>query len=512
MRRFTQVKGAGPWKFEPQKDKFAYINNPRWTPEMAHQDDHKPCGYWYKEWSPTVPYIAPGALPIWRPSYMSFDPDTRTLYTACVYDYVGNKRLLKVFASDIDLMRHKRAWDVDGSVRGPAYQAPYFEIGNGHVWPRVDKGDKYLIPVGQSNRVALLNARDNVITQYNLKAGALNTTYDDSHHTLFLGIMGGVGLAKAVVNYEQQRLYCLFVNTYHHRRNFSIGYIDLTVNAAPYPWTEIIYETYIGPGQDYGFGIWDLSGARFGYTDLIISPENDLIIYCGLTEVNHAGCVGVWRINGDRVFIHRNRSSWGGVTSPQLPVRGMGNSVLIGHHLYGRINYAASQPDYRGLARLDVFSGAVEIYTPTYADLQRYNFTDVTHAPERNCLYMNHRGYGIAEFHLGTHRWRLLNDWQLEGVHPIVAHFFAQRWTNGLYYDDVTKCVYSGHGNSLWSTGPWSRGHPDLHWFPQTPGFWDAYVARHSVLPLPPDVTHVDQLPDPKIVDVPMIWTMPSND
>lgn len=39
-------KGAGVWEFTEQGDKRGYINNPRWADDPAHDDRHKPCGYW----------------------------------------------------------------------------------------------------------------------------------------------------------------------------------------------------------------------------------------------------------------------------------------------------------------------------------------------------------------------------------------------------------------------------------------------------------------------------------
>ena len=44
----TDNKGAGPWDFIPQGEKYGYVNNPRWTVNPASEVIHEPCGYWPK--------------------------------------------------------------------------------------------------------------------------------------------------------------------------------------------------------------------------------------------------------------------------------------------------------------------------------------------------------------------------------------------------------------------------------------------------------------------------------
>ena len=54
-------KGAGPWPFKEQLDKWGYLNNPRWSAQQDAQefcekvglslnpsDQHLPCGHWHK--------------------------------------------------------------------------------------------------------------------------------------------------------------------------------------------------------------------------------------------------------------------------------------------------------------------------------------------------------------------------------------------------------------------------------------------------------------------------------
>ena len=114
---------------------------------------------------------------------------------------------------------------------------------------------------------------------------------------------------------------------------------------------------------------------------------------------------------------------------------------------------------------------------------------------------------GLPPLQEGT--WRLLNDWQLSGLHPVLPQLYAGRYTYGIHYDETTKCVYSGYGLTLWTSGPWTHGEPNLHWMPTEPGFWGCFIARHSVVPLPP-VTDIDDIITPDKLGVPMIWTMPN--
>lgn len=63
--------GQGPWQFAPQRDKWAYLNNKRWTLGQDAIDfsnnlgmpidkasEHTPCGHWHK-----VPIVAPEPIP-----------------------------------------------------------------------------------------------------------------------------------------------------------------------------------------------------------------------------------------------------------------------------------------------------------------------------------------------------------------------------------------------------------------------------------------------------------------
>lgn len=105
--------------------------------------------------------------------------------------------------------------------------------------------------------------------------------------------------------------------------------------------------------------------------------------------------------------------------------------------------------------------------------------------------------------------WRLLNDWQLPGLGPVLQRISDGKFTYGLFYDETTKCVYSGYGLTLWSFGPWTQGEPSLHWKPTEDGVWECFIARHSVVSLPP-VTDIDDIITPDKLDVPTIWIMPN--
>lgn len=62
MADWKDNKGAGPWDFIEQSDKWGYLNNPRWSKQqnaidfcedhdltLDLADQHKPCGHWHKD-------------------------------------------------------------------------------------------------------------------------------------------------------------------------------------------------------------------------------------------------------------------------------------------------------------------------------------------------------------------------------------------------------------------------------------------------------------------------------
>lgn len=106
-------KGSGPWDFTEQKDKWGYLNNPRWSNNPKKEgdsmsaadfstakglslnpEDHRPCGHWHKHSDIPVEPLIP--IYIEMHNYGFIQPETfdsevqeteRTIDTA---DYDGN--------------------------------------------------------------------------------------------------------------------------------------------------------------------------------------------------------------------------------------------------------------------------------------------------------------------------------------------------------------------------------------------------------------------------------------
>lgn len=504
MGNWKKLRNSGPWKFTLQGDKFGYSNNPRWTEEADSEDMHHPCGYWPKD----IHYIPPDVLPIWEPSSMSFDPETRKLYTTCVRNYTGTKYFRKVFETDIDTFKHTRCWGAaipgdhdDGTLTGPRTYIPYFrdELVLGHVWWNTDHGDRYLIPVSSywndGMLVDLLDAKNNTITHYDLTPSTGNTTYNDDD------LVGEPSIRLTTANYEQMRLYVVLFDTYYYTRDLVIGYLDLTETAPPYTWTRILYEYNTLLEKE-------LTLAYKGDSPFRVYPEQGRIILSGLYDKDNswfAGFVKIWNMSGEV------KGEFRSIEDSSYPRLGMGNVVLHPNgYIYGRCYPTSeeldSSEDRRGLARLDPSSGEMTYFLPDYDQESNRHAFRTLHVGSNGYIYVNHFGYGIGEFNPNTASWRLLDDWTLPGLHPAITHLHDGRFTYGLYYDEQTRSVYSGYGLTLWSTGPWENGHTDLHWFPERPGHWGCFIARHSI-----DIwsQYLAEQPNQKGLGLPLIWTMP---
>ena len=504
MRRFKDVKGAGPWKFNSQSNKFAYINNPRWTMQMAHQDAHKPCGYWYKGfsgWSPEMPYVLPYALPIWEPSAMSIDEERRKIYTTCVYNYVGTKSFRMVFETDIDTFKHTRAWGCEGWTQGPAINDTYFRdyYLTNHVWYRVDRGDKYLIPISHGRNIDLLNARTNTIRTYSLTEGGTPGWFEH-HYTTIFGLGSPGSILNTQVDESEQRLYVYLVWIYFYLCNETIGYIDLNTNT----WNEVRYDCHRSRTEYFchpnTVGDIRLSEAQFG-----ADGGNRLRARGNILPRKHmiytVGTLGNKRYNINNMFDQLTI-----ITNPNL-----GPAALLGDDIYA-INTL-------GLHRIHKRGYQVSTLTPPYAS-GPYKFNDIC-TGSNDKIYITHEGYGIAEYTPQTNSWRLLNDWQLFGPHPFIKQLYEGNFSLGIVYDDKSKCVYSGFGDSfgLWDLGPWNNSshpeHMNINWRPETEtSLWGCYIARHSIQPTPPveDIPEIILHPEEILsIDVPMIWTMPNN-
>lgn len=507
MRRFKAVKDAGPWAFSPQRDKFAYINNPRWTPEMAHEDDHKPCGYWYKTWSPEV-YLKPDLLPIWEPSAMAFDTERGLLYTTCVRASIGGKYFRKLFETDVATFKHVKTWGKSGpsseelwGTIGPTSVTPYVNdyFITANIWPCKDKGDGHLIPIARGRRLDLINTRTNTIRHYNLD---VNTTYEDiwDYISMFDVVCARPGIALSKVDLETNRLYLVLAAGSRYRRNLVFGYFDLEEESPPYTWHLIHWEFNQQSEAQ-------LLGVLRCYADFFVDNTRNLLIlttpsYFSVTP----GFVRVIGISTGASIGYYNQAN-----TASFPFRGIGPAAYSNGYLYGKSIWRHN-PDHSGMAIMNITNGLVEYSKPSYAPEQdHYGFTDFCYG-SNNRVYVNHVNYGIGEYIPATGGWRLLNDWTLPGLHRVFyeAGLFGA-FSFGMYYDDVTKCVYSGHGYTRHNWGGWEFGLQDLHWQPT--GFnWRCFIARHSVVQRPPEMDHGDKMPDTIDTKVPMIWTMPSND
>ena len=400
MTRFRSFRGSGPWDFARQWDKFGYINNPRWAKEPAHENDHLPCGYWYM--GQMVPYILPDILPIWEPSSMSFDPETRKLYTTCVRNYVGTKNLRKVFETDIDSFQHTKVWGSsaigshDLVLIGPEANPPYFrdELVQSHVWWNSDHGDRYLIPVSirSGMLIDLLNARNNTITSYDLDHVAGNVGRDPDCVSEMAGVPFRPRLILTRVNYEQQRLYVVLTRTFYYRRIIEIGYIS--IGSGNY--TRLLCERNTLSERN-------LMGCEWGQTPFSVYPEYNRMLLTGLSPAaNHPAQFGghlcIWDLSGNEIrkFTYSN--------NPQFPYFGVSNAVWHPNgYIYGGIRYdGVRQPTYRGLCRIHPSSGEVTFHRPAYApDLTNYDFRDL-HVGSDGLIYANHYGHGIAVFDPGA--------------------------------------------------------------------------------------------------------------
>jgi hypothetical protein len=512
MSKFRSHNNAGPWKFSPQKDKFAYINNPRWTPQMAHEDDHEPCGYWYKQWSPEV-YLKPGLLPIWEPSSMCLDSEQRKLYTTCCRNYVGGKQVRKIFESDVTNFRHIRTWGKSGTspeefgvVIGPASVEPNFHdvFDNASIWWRRDHGDGYYVPISvgrdfsaTSRRIDLLNGRTGNITHYNLGPIGNNTTYVDDVDAITMHgnpEVGRPGIAQTRVDLASGRLYVILVSANHYMRNVVYGYFNLE----SFDWHLIRWEH----NQQGAVWLQGMSGG--GNADFFLDhTRNLLVITMPSRTVEHwPGFVRVISLSSGALVNY-----WHASNNANFPSRGIGPSAYGDGYLYGR-TYWRGNPDHSGMAIMNISTGAVRYSKPSYApDSNEYGLSDFCYGANKK-VYVNHSGYGIGEYDPATDRWRLLNDWTLPGMHPFFYAVHFGIFSFGITYDDITKCVYSGHGYTLYNRGGWMSGLQDLHWMPT--GNWRLWIARHSVVARPPEMDHGDKMPDRIDIKVPMIWTMPN--
>lgn len=393
MTSFRSFRGSGPWDFARQTDKIGYNNNPRWTKEPAHENDHLPCGYWLRQ---LVPYILPDYLPIWEPSNMSFDSETRKLYTTCVRNWVGTKRLRRVFETDIDSFQHTKVWGgaIPGSgdiaLIGPHANPPYFrdEMILNHVWWNTDQGDRYLIPVSlfRGMLIDLLNARNNTITNYNLDHESGNVGRDSDCYSLFHGMFFRPSIIATCVNYEQQRVYVLLTQTYYYRRVLEIGYISIESGN----YTRLVCEHNT---------LRERQLMSLSKSPLSVYPEYNRILVSGLGPTNNfEGILCTWDLNGNEIgkLTYSNNS--------QYPYHGIGHAVWHPNgYIYGTIRYdAIRQPSYRGLCRIHPDSGEVTFHRPTYApDLTDYDFRSL-HVGSDGLIYANHYRHGIAVFNPGA--------------------------------------------------------------------------------------------------------------
>ena len=519
MSKFRALKGSGVWPLSPQPEKYGYINNPRWTEEMAHEDDHLPCGYWPKDPPRPSVWYPPVISPIWEPSAMCLDVENRLLYTTCVRNTIGHKHFRMVFATNIDTMRHVRTYrteapgpyDFCGNLGPLPLREPYFDdtYATGHMWYGKHIGDSHYVPVGRryGNSTQVVNTRTNIIHTYgNSLVRAENT----------------------LISVEAGKIFI--------KSGFSVGYypleggsfIPIVLEADPTRECSIC--------NNYRLNRWreDYCSRNGG---LAYSHKHNMVFLSGLSSTRGSVHNAWGHLIGIRLpgfgwkapicyirdwfpylyyrphcmYLGRTDYASGG----NFPLRGLGKLATQGDYLYGIIRYDAVQPHIRGLFKLHIPTRTYSYSVPSYApDNLSFNFMDI-YAAANGKVYLTHRNYGIAEYTPSNDSWRLLNDWTIPGMSASFSHLFQNRWSLGFAYDPVTANIFCGYGYTglvgqyHWS--PWSGCGGGLDWGPTThPSAWACWIVRHSTLRRPQEVEHVDDIP--KYVERqkrPMIWTMP---
>lgn len=364
-------------------------------------------------------------------STVVFDDVNRKLYYVCRWTNAGVKRLFAVIRADVDTWAIERCWNY---VTVPALNQ-YFS--DNHCWSIANQGTGHLVGAGHSNDViAVVDGEADAIrlfafsakVDYGIPANISGYEKNYSAETI----------CRVVLDNVNQKLWVAFdYGSGNYSYYFQIGYIDLAQQVGPYSFNTI-YKDRI-----YEYGAPVMKGR---VQSILVDQEHDSVIVSYI-------CTSFYNWHDIRAFIISISS--GGISKllrksemAALPLNGFMHRRGLwfdGTSLYAGIVYsdAFEEQDRRGLCEINLQSGGVFYWKPSWGTYDNYGLRSIVAAGPNHLLMSSN--YGITRFDLTNKTWELYDSTSVPGFNP-----FAWPAVDGdiydIAYDPTNELIFTGWG------------------------------------------------------------------
>lgn len=319
--------------------------------------------------------------------------------------YIGN--YYRTTDIDIDTLSYERCYDPTTS---PAI------VGSGAYYD----GDGHYTAQEINYGVQVINHNTETVTKYYIAGSNKNV---DCNFAYASGTMGGGFIRN---NGEVVQLWT--AETYGYpwdTGNIRMGYVDLLEILDPitglYSFTTV-FDGRVGGGPTYA------DNKQMAY----IEEKDWVIMWDNKPNDLMSGGVRIFDVPTGTIYGYYNPTT-----------EGMDSVLYYNDYLYFTFPYSSGQADKRGLGQIDLATGNVVYFLPSWATTTDYELDNLIHLEGTTKIAMtcNHSPGGIAVFDTATYTWEIYNNTTLPGLTEEGCEI---TWSD-LEYDPATETFFAAH-------------------------------------------------------------------
>ncbi len=335
-------------------------------------------------------------------SELSWDSVNRKLYAVNIHAHAGTKGLQCIVKIDVDTWTVDQYWDGTTTPGFPSFICGGMSAAY-HVWVWNHLHDGHLIAITcwGERMIWLLDGEANTITSYYFDdRPALSVTAN----VTYSGSADYTSIHGTQVDAANNRIWVLMTDSYIWHPKVMVGYIDTTEAT---PEFHIVF-SYTGITSDEAVSL----DPTYGANGMLVDVAGGYIVLAGNSGGSWVGGCWVFDIDTGALI-----DSWTSSDS-DFPRFGLLHATVYNGKIYaGMAKYTSgySQSSFRGLAELDISSGTVVLYRPSYCSDDDHWFGRPFHLKD-GLLAMTHHGYGVAVFDTIAKTWTLYNNASLPGM------------------------------------------------------------------------------------------------
>jgi hypothetical protein len=401
---------------------------------------------------------------------LSWDPVNRKLYVLNQWQEMGSKYLQGVVKIDVDTWSIDRQWT---HLTTPGFPTQY-----GTGWDDCQHY-RHLIVVRHVNGCSVLDGEANTITDYNFDNYSPYGLEKNVTGWDYFSVVGAPQIPRRfMIEGVSMRLYFLSSDSYTHRRQCGVGFIDLTDPGPEYGAETVFYDRAWFPDTYQAASL----------THFLVSPSLDMVLIShSWSPLTIEGGLIVYKLSTGGFL-----KWWTHSTNQRFPYWGLIDFTVRGNKVYGGVTYTTlyGNQDYRGVLEIDPLTGICNYFRPSYATVDDYNLRTPLVLSTGEILWGGWGTDGVVLWNPDTSLWARFTRANTPGL-PV------DTWTGTVMMDEATGMIFAAGNPDLgvWAfsrygylyrtkyvdanfTTDWEWGDPEI--LTQN---WSSYNATPAYLP-----------------------------